>query len=677
MGTRIAASTHLTHYGWTDSPFWKQTVLPVLVVVLVLRLVTVLTLGRSQHGYRARLLSRARQSQIRTLLAGDASRRQFELRALRTAYPPRRIAAAVELVLPVLVGAGLTVLLWIGMHRQFQGDDALDQEAVRTSPPWLAARGLLALFGGEGGLGAALTGLVLTALWQLLWARTRFLVLCTRMPSGTWEHSRLRRYLVPVLAAQFLLMPLVLPNGALLALMVWQLCLLYATRRLNLLPTALAAPPLTGVTASADAPAGAVRDTVDTLGAAASARLRSIRETREAQRTRRAREAAARAAAAQNEAAVAARDAETARAVLAESEALRAARDAGLADAAARFATGPTVAGGPAGPAAATAVDGTVRDPDAVATVRGPDGPPRPDRLPTVDVKPLPSGAPTAIGGYRLIGLIGSGGFGTVYLARRQGSATQVALKTLHADTEHDEELHRRFANEAKVLARAPAAHTARVLDTGVADGTPFIAMELLDGCSLQALLRERGPLADPAALRALAVALAVSLDALHRGGLVHRDLKPSNIMMTSDGPKLLDFGISLMVDHTRLTRTGGMVGTPVFMAPEQLAEGPVGPAADVWAWACCLICAAHGDSPFATANPYAVYHRIVNEDPDPAAVAAVRALDPELADTVGRALAKDLADRPADGAALLALLTADGTPAQRQIDRGWEALGG
>ncbi|MGW4380733.1 serine/threonine-protein kinase, partial [Kitasatospora sp. NPDC004531] len=300
-----------------------------------------------------------------------------------------------------------------------------------------------------------------------------------------------------------------------------------------------------------------------------------------------------------------------------------------------------------------------------------------PDGVPTVAARPLPGGAPTAIGAYRLLGLIGSGGFGTVYLARRQGSATQVALKTLHADAGDDEELRRRFANEAKVLALAPAAHTARVLDTGVADGTPFIAMELLDGRPLQAFLRERGTLADPAALRALAVALAVSLDALHRGGLVHRDLKPSNIMMTSDGPKLLDFGISLMADHTRLTRTGGMVGTPVFMAPEQLGEGPVGPAADVWAWACCLVCAAHGDSPFATANQFAVYHRVMNEEPDPAGIAAVRALDPELAGVVERALAKDLALRPADGAALLALLTADGTPAERQIARGWDALGG
>ncbi|MGW4383692.1 hypothetical protein ACWEMJ_27915, partial [Kitasatospora sp. NPDC004531] len=276
MGTAIAAEVRATQYGWTDSPFWTHTVLPVLVVLLVLRAVTAFTLGRSQHGYRARLLSRGRRAQIRTLLTGDASRRQLELRALRTAYPPRRIASAVELALPVLIGGGLTVLMWIGVHAHFDDpDDRLDQEAVRNSPPWLAARGLLALFGGEGGPGAALTGLVLTALWQLLWARTRFLVLCTRMPSGTWEHSALRRWLVPVLAGQFLLMPLVLPNGALIALVVWQLCSLWATRRLNLLPTAAPAPPLTGVAVAAEAPAGAVRETVDTLGAAASARLRS------------------------------------------------------------------------------------------------------------------------------------------------------------------------------------------------------------------------------------------------------------------------------------------------------------------------------------------------------------------------------------------------------------------
>lgn len=202
---------------------------------------------------------------------------------------------------------------------------------------------------------------------------------------------------------------------------------------------------------------------------------------------------------------------------------------------------------------------------------------------------------PRTIGGYQLLGRIGSGGMGTVYLARREGSATQVALKTINPELLGESELLRRFEREAEVLAMVSGAYTARVLDAGVDSGRPYLAMELLDGRPLDVHLREQGPIRSPEALRALALALAVALRGVHRLGLVHRDLKPANIMLTTAGPRLLDFGIAAIVDGTRLTRTGGGPGTLTYMAPEQFGDGPVGPAADVWAWACCVVCAAHG----------------------------------------------------------------------------------
>ncbi|MEU9076166.1 serine/threonine-protein kinase [Kitasatospora sp. NPDC048538] len=295
--------------------------------------------------------------------------------------------------------------------------------------------------------------------------------------------------------------------------------------------------------------------------------------------------------------------------------------------------------------------------------------------------QPLGQHEPRTIGGYQLLGRIGSGGMGTVYLAQRQGSATQVALKTINLELLTDTELLRRFQRESEVLAMVPGAYTARVLDSGVDAGRPFLAMELLDGRPLDVHLREQGPIRSAEALRALALALAVALSGVHRLGLVHRDLKPANIMLTTAGPRLLDFGIAAIVDGTRLTMTGGGPGTLTYMAPEQFGDEPVGTAADVWAWACCVVCAAHGASPFAATSTGAVIRRIVDTGPEPAALAAVQALDPALAAVVTRALAVDPAERPADGTGLLAALEAarstapDPAALHEQITRGWRTL--
>ncbi|MFI6685676.1 serine/threonine-protein kinase [Streptomyces sp. NPDC050485] len=300
---------------------------------------------------------------------------------------------------------------------------------------------------------------------------------------------------------------------------------------------------------------------------------------------------------------------------------------------------------------------------------------------PQISCQELHPGEPRSIAGYQLLGRIGSGGMGTVYLARREGAATQVALKTIHPELLDHAQLLRRFEREAEVLAMVSGAYTSRVLDAGVAAGRPYLVMELLDGRPLDMHLREQGPIRSPEALRALALALALALSGVHRLGLVHRDLKPANIMLTSAGPRLLDFGIAAIVDGTRLTRTGGGPGTLTYMAPEQFGDEPAGPAADIWAWACCVVCAAHGTSPFQATSTGAVIRRIVDTGPEAAALAAVQALDPALAAAVGRALTADPAGRPADGAALVELLGThqgplpDANAVRDQITQGWRTL--
>ncbi|MEV3988444.1 serine/threonine-protein kinase [Streptomyces sp. NPDC049837] len=349
-------------------------------------------------------------------------------------------------------------------------------------------------------------------------------------------------------------------------------------------------------------------------------------------------------------------------------------------------ADAPTVGPGAAAPAPLAGPIAPLAEPPRPARP-GAYVPTRPDAVagavPAIAHQPLRPGEPGTIGGYQLLGRIGAGGMGTVYLARREGAATQVALKTINPELLDNADLLRRFQRESEVLSMVPGAYTARVLDSGIDAGRPYLAMELLDGRPLDVHLGEHGPTRAPDALRALALALAVALSGVHRLGLVHRDLKPANIMLSTAGPRLLDFGIADLLDGTRLTRTGVGPGTLTYMAPEQFGEERVGPAADVWAWACCVVCAAHGTSPFAATGAGAVIRRIVDTGPEPAALAAVHALAPELAAAVGRALATDPAARPSDGAALVDLLTSRGThhePARmetvrEEITRGWRTL--
>lgn len=189
---------------------------------------------------------------------------------------------------------------------------------------------------------------------------------------------------------------------------------------------------------------------------------------------------------------------------------------------------------------------------------------------------------------------------------------------------------------------------------------------------------RPRSSAANPETLFAFALAPAAALDGVRCAGLLHRDLKPGNIMLTTAGPRLLDFGIAVMLDRTRLTRTGMGIGTLPYMAPEQFGEEPAGPRTDVWAWGCCLVAATSGRSPFQARDTAAILNRVLIAGPDETAIAPLGRLSPQLLDVVRQALTRDPAQRPADGAALLtALLPGAERPPDlgTRITRSWHTL--
>ncbi|MBL7498520.1 serine/threonine protein kinase [Frankia sp. CNm7] len=195
---------------------------------------------------------------------------------------------------------------------------------------------------------------------------------------------------------------------------------------------------------------------------------------------------------------------------------------------------------------------------------------------------PLAPADPSRIGPYRLTGLLGSGGMGSVYLGSSP-TGRQVAVKVVRADFAADPEFRRLFEREAQVARRVARFCTAEVIDSGDDGGRPFLVTEFVDGPTLRDEVVERGPL-DPARLERLAVAVATALTAIHQAGAVHRDLKPANVPLSADGARVIDFGIAIALDSTA-HQTRHVRGTPAYMAPEQARGGKIGSAADVFAW--------------------------------------------------------------------------------------------
>ncbi|MFJ9889340.1 serine/threonine-protein kinase [Streptomyces sp. NPDC091287] len=277
----------------------------------------------------------------------------------------------------------------------------------------------------------------------------------------------------------------------------------------------------------------------------------------------------------------------------------------------------------------------------------------------------LGSDDPHRIGAYRLLGRLGEGGMGQVFLARSDRGRT-VALKLVRRELAEQPEFRARFRQEVRAAHRVGGAWTAPVLDSDTEAPVPWVATGYVAGPSLQRIVSGRpgAPVTDSGAygplplrsVRFLGSGLAHALQHIHGAGLIHRDLKPSNVLMTIDGPRVIDFGIARALDSVPegdLTRTGALVGSPGFMAPEQVRGERVTTACDVFCLGSVLAYAASGRLPFGTTESggvHALMFRIAQEDPDLTGV-------PEgLAGVVRDCLAKDPAARPGTGEILARL---------------------
>ncbi|NBM15405.1 serine/threonine protein kinase [Streptomyces sp. GC420] len=256
---------------------------------------------------------------------------------------------------------------------------------------------------------------------------------------------------------------------------------------------------------------------------------------------------------------------------------------------------------------------------------------------------PLDPGDPRRIGSFTLLGLLGSGGMGRVYLGTASGR--YVAVKLVLPALAEDEDFLRHFGHELDNLARLPQGVSARLLASDRVSQPPWFATEYIPGTTLSEALRlHGGPLPGGSLWRLLRDA-ADGLRAVHAAGIVHRDLKPSNVMLTLDGVTLIDFGVARASDQSRLTKSGMVIGTPAYMAPEQaVAERQLTGAADVFALGGLLARAANGRPPFGTGSGPELLYRIVHTEPD---LGELPDTDPGLCAVVESCLAKDPKSRP------------------------------
>ncbi|MEV4457665.1 serine/threonine-protein kinase [Microbispora sp. NPDC049633] len=271
-----------------------------------------------------------------------------------------------------------------------------------------------------------------------------------------------------------------------------------------------------------------------------------------------------------------------------------------------------------------------------------------PGRTPPVPgASPLRPEDPRHLGDYRLTGRLGAGGQGVVFLGAAGASGGPVAVKLLHARLD-DAPARRAFAREIEAVRRVAPFCTAQVLDADLDGDRPYIVSEYVDGPSLREHVRAAGPRTG-GDLDRIAVQTATALAAIHRAGVVHRDFKPGNVLLGSDGLRVVDFGISRLADAT--ATTGDPVGTPAYIAPEQLRGRPAGPAADLFCWALTLVYAASGRQAYTGDTHAAVMARILYGTPDLGPLTGL------LKDLVVACLAAEPADRPDAAQVLSALL--------------------
>jgi serine/threonine protein kinase len=247
---------------------------------------------------------------------------------------------------------------------------------------------------------------------------------------------------------------------------------------------------------------------------------------------------------------------------------------------------------------------------------------------------------PGRIGPYRIRGILGAGGMGRVFLGM-SADGEQVAVKVIRADLASDPEFRARFRREVTVARKVSSRFTAPLIGADVDGTVPWLATAYVTGPSLAEAVAQRGPLPVTSLLE-LAAGLAEGLSAIHAAGVIHRDLKPSNVLLAQDGPRVIDFGISVAAETSPLTRTGLLIGSPGYMSPEQVEGREVGTASDIFSLGAVLAFAATGEAPFGSGSAptlaYRAVYRQVNLDRVPA----------EVRGLIDRCLAKDPGRRPA-----------------------------
>jgi serine/threonine protein kinase len=266
-------------------------------------------------------------------------------------------------------------------------------------------------------------------------------------------------------------------------------------------------------------------------------------------------------------------------------------------------------------------------------------------------LEPLRRNDPVRIGPYTLLGRLGAGAMGRVYLGR-SAAGRLVAVKTIRDEYAEEPDFRSRFAHEVAAARRVSGVFTAAVVAADAEAEVPWLATAYVPAPSLATLVETCGPLPVPA-VRWLAAGCAEALESIHSVGLLHRDLKPSNVLVSVDGPQVIDFGVARAVERVQLTATREALGTPAYMAPEQARETRrIGPASDVFSLGSTLLYAATGHAPYQGETTVDVLVRLATEEPD------LSGLPPELAETVASCLDRDPERRPTP-AALLAGIAA------------------
>ena len=270
----------------------------------------------------------------------------------------------------------------------------------------------------------------------------------------------------------------------------------------------------------------------------------------------------------------------------------------------------------------------------------------------------LKPGDPSRVGNYRLIGRLGEGGMGQVFLGLSPGGR-QVAVKVIHPGYASGKQFRERFAREIEAARRVGGFHTASVVDADPGADPPWMVTAFIQGPSLQQAVAEAGPFSLERVCR-LGAGLAEGLAAIHACGLVHRDLKPSNVILADDGPRIIDFGIARAAEASPMTTAGMVVGTYSYMSPEQLRGDVAGPASDVFALGCTLAFAATARVTFGDDSIVTVVYRITTEPPDLSGVTEEHG----FRDLVRDCLSKSPANRPSLGT-IMERLAETGTAAQ------------